>query len=256
MKLILNEKNKLEESLNNGYVDINKPSNTIRILIKYYFSIGMNKPQVIDSIDKFFSKHMKNYNSIKWQRLIENMTNYVYKGKDYSLLNITKVEITENELKTIEKLNNIKFEKLAFTLLVYAKIYNQMNNTDENWVNEEHKYIFSDAKVAVTIKEQGKMIHNLKELGFVESSVMVNSTNIKVNFADLDSPIVLTVGDFRNFIYVYLRWKGENIKSCEKCNILIIPSNNCQKYCKDCAKMIKYSKVASMNKRRREEKAK
>jgi len=253
MKLILNEKKMLDDSLENGYIDTNKPSNTIRILVRYYFSIGMNKPQIIDNIDKFFELNLPDYNSIKWQQAIENMVNYVHKKKDYSMTNVEKVEITENELNTIKGINNIKLEKLAFSLLVYAKIYNQINRKDENWVNEQHKYVFSDAKVIANIKDQGKMIHKLVELGLVGNSVMVSSTNIKVNFIDSDSPIVLIINDFRNFTYEYLRLKGENIRNCDKCGVLVIPSNNYQKYCTDCAKMVKYSKVAVMNKRRRTE---
>ena len=99
---------------------------------------------------------------------------------------------------------------------------------------EEHKYIFSDAKIIANVKDQGKMIHILRELGLVGSSVMVSSTNIKVNFADIDSPVVLTVSDFRNFVYEYLKWKGENIIKCDECDILFYPSNNKNKYCKSC----------------------
>jgi len=239
MKLILNEKQILEESLNNGYIDKDKPSNTMRILVKHCFSIGMNKPQIIDTIDKFFALNFKDYNSVKWQKSIGNMVNFIHRKKEFTLLDIRKVEITKSELDTIVKLNNLKFEKLAFTLLVYAKIYNQMNSKDENWVNEEHKYIFSDAKVVISIKEQGKMLYDLKELGLVGFSVTVDSTNVKVNFADVDSPVVLVVSDFRNFIYEYLRFKGQNIINCEECSILFIPTSNKSKYCSVCSKEVK-----------------
>jgi len=236
MRLILNERQMLNKSLNEGYIDKDKPSNTMRTLVKHYFSIRMNKPQIIDSVDKFFAVNMKNYNSVKWQKSIENMVNFIHRKKDFTLLNIERVEITENELDTIIKLNNIKFEKLAFALLVYAKIYNQMNGKDENWVNEEHKYIFSDAKVVVSIKEQGKMLYDIKKLGLISYSVMVDSTNIKVNFVDKDNPVVLVISDFRNFVYNYLKWKGENIINCEECGILFYPKNNSHKFCKICQK--------------------
>lgn len=238
MKLILNEKQMLEDSMNSGYIDKDKPSNTMRTLVKYYFSIGMNKPQIIDTIDKFFALNMKDYNSVKWQKSIGNMVNFIKRTKDFTLLDIKEVEITESELNTIKKLDNIKFEKLAFVLLVYAKIYNQMNGKDENWVNEEHKYIFSDAKIGITVKDQGKMLYDLKELGLVGFSAMITSTNIKVNFVDEDSPIVFVVSDFRNYVLEYLRWKGENIINCEECGILIPLFGKRQKYCNGCYKKI------------------
>lgn len=238
MKLILNEKQMLEDSLDNGYIDKDKPSNTMRILVKHYFSIGMNKPQIIDMVDKFFALNFLSYNSVKWQKAIENMINFIHRKKDFTLLDIRKIEITENELDTIVQLNNIKFEKLAFVLLVYTKIYNQMNGKDENWVNEEHKYIFSDAKIPIMVKEQGKMLYDLKELGLVGFSSMITSTNIKVNFVDVDSPVVLVISDFRNFVYNYLRFKGENIISCAECGILFPLFGKRQKYCKGCYKKI------------------
>lgn len=243
MKLILNEKQMLEDSLETGYIDKDKPSNTMRVLVKHYFSIGMNKPQIIDVVDKFFALNFPSYNSVKWQKAIENMVNFIYRKKDFTLLDIRNVEITENELNTIIKLNNIKFEKLAFTLLVYAKIYNQMNSKEENWVNEEHKYIFSDAKVVINVKDQGKMLYDLKELGLVGFSSMITSTNIKVNYVDMDSPAILVISDFRNFVLEYLRWKGENICSCDECGLLFIPSNNRQKYCKKCWKEIRREQI-------------
>jgi len=236
MRLILNEKKILEKSLNDGYIDKDKPSHTMRTLIKHYFSIGMNKSQINDTVDKFFALNLSNYNSMKWQKSIENMINYVHRIKDYTLLNINEVEIRESELNIIKNIDNVKLEKLAFTLLVYAKIYNQINGKDENWVNEEHRNIFSDAKVSVGIKDQGKMIHNLNDLGLVESSVMVDSTNIKVNFAELESKVVLVINDFRNYVLEYLRWKGENIINCEECGILFYPTNNSHKNCKSCWK--------------------
>ena len=49
MRLILNEKKILEKSLNDGYIDKDKPSHTMRTLIKHYFSAGMNKSQINDT---------------------------------------------------------------------------------------------------------------------------------------------------------------------------------------------------------------
>jgi hypothetical protein len=59
MKIILNEKEILDKSLNKGFID-KKPSNTIKLLAKHFFSIGQNKNQVIDSIDNFMEKNYKN----------------------------------------------------------------------------------------------------------------------------------------------------------------------------------------------------
>jgi len=240
MILILNEKELLRKSLEEGYIDNDKTSNTIRILAKNYFSIGMSKEQVYDSINEFFISNYKKYNAVKWQTTFDRIIDKVCKDKDFSLLGINSVEITEAELNRIKSLDNIKYEKISFILLVYAKIYNQMNNNELDWVNMDQKYIFSDAKVKESIRNQGIILHTFEELGLITPSKMVNCTNIKVNYTDRNSPIKLIINDFRNYVYEYLRWKGENIINCEnqECQILFIPSNNKSKYCHTCAKEI------------------
>jgi hypothetical protein len=197
MKLILNEKKILKDSLEKGYIDKDKPTNTIRLLTKHYFSIDMNIDQVKYSINDFFSKNYPGYNSVKWQDIIEKIVKGIYKTKDYKLFDVEKVEVTNNELEIIKNINNIKLEKLAFVLLVYAKIYNKLNENDSNWVNAEHKHIFSDAKIAVKVKEQGEILHELFNIGLIETSKMVSCTNIKVNFIDKNSDVVITIIDFR-----------------------------------------------------------
>jgi hypothetical protein len=237
MKLILNEKKMVNEYLNGKSVD-EKPTNTIRLLVKHYFSIGMNKSQVIDNIEDFFNENMNGYNNVKWQTTIERIVNSIHKSRDYSLLVIECINITKSELDTIRNLKNARLERLAFSLLVYAKIYNQMNNNNSNWVNAEHKYIFSDAKVAVKVQEQSLMLHKLAESGLIEVSKMVNCTNVKVNFVDENSENIITISDFRNFVYEYLKYCGEKIGRCEgeNCGILFRINSNKHKYCRECWK--------------------
>jgi hypothetical protein len=236
MILILNEKELLRKSLEEGYIDNDKTSNTIRILAKYYFSIDMSKKQVYDSINKFFIVNYRKYNAVKWQKTFDRIIDKVCKDKDYNLLNINNIEITKAELDKIKKIDNIKFEKIAFVLLVYAKIYNQMNNKDSDWVNIDQKYIFSDAKIKESIYNQGIILHIFEELGLITPTKIVDHTNIKVNYIDKNSPIELVISDFRNFVYEYLKWKGKNIINCEKCGILFYSKNNSHKFCEICQK--------------------
>lgn len=250
MKLILNEKEILNKILNESFVDLDKPTNTIRILTKHYLSLGMNRPQTINSIDKFLLNNYKGYNSVKWQKTVEKIVNSIHRDKDYRLVNIEKVEITKKELEKITSINNDRLERLAFTLLVYAKIFNQLNENESNWVNSKHKDIFSDAKITVTVREQGEMIYKLGELGLVTPSKMVDCTNIKVNFVDENSKVIIVISDFRNFVYEYLKWKGNKIGNCERCNILIKQISNKVKYCKACAREINIKKTIENRKKR------
>lgn len=237
MRLILNESKVVKEAIEDKIYDKKKPTNIIRLLSKYYLSSGMNKPQTIEAIDKFFiERKQKDYNSVKWRNTIEKIVNGIHRKKDYELFDVGEINITDIELEKISELNNLKYEKVMFILLVYAKIYNKLNDNQKYWVNEELKYIFSDTKMTLKEVDQCKIIFELSQLGYIEVSKNVDCTNIHVLIANEDSESQIVINDFRNLIYYYLRWKGEKIIECEKCGKLIKPNNNKTKYCKECAR--------------------
>ena len=237
MKIVLNEKELLSKSLKSGHID-KKPSITIRILAKHFFNIGQNKEQVIDSIDSFMEKHQKGYNYMDWHRVIKGIVNKIDKLEKIEFIDINNIIIYLDELEVIKNINNLRLEKLAFVLLVYSKIYNQLNKNDTNWVNSSLSDIFSDTKMAVSKKDQNLMINKLIDLKLLDVSKIVDCTNIKILFAKNNGEIAFEVKDFRDFVLEYLRWKGEKVGNCEgeNCGRLIAIRSNSQKYCKDCWK--------------------
>jgi len=239
MKIVLNEKQMLGKSLNDGYID-KKTTKTIKLLAKHYFSIGQNNEQVINSIENFMDKNYHNFNIADWQNTIKRSVQYVSKYKSFDLLNINKVEIYKEELEIIKNIDNLRLEKLSFVLLVYSKIYNQMNRNNSNWVNASLRDIFSDTKMAIGKKDQGLMINKLGEMGLIETSKKVDCTNIKILLTKNEGDITFEVTEFRDIVFYYLKWIGENIGVCEgeKCGRLI-KNYNSRKYCPECAKEIK-----------------
>lgn len=234
MRLVLNERKILYETLKNGFIDEKRPLNTVNILAKYYFSIGISKTQVLKNIFDFFEKNYIGHHG--YYSTIEKMIDKIHRNKIYTLTNIEFIGITKNELQTIRYLRHEKFEKLAFVFLVYAKIYNEISVIGNDWVNEEHKYIFKDAKLHASIIQQGKMIFKLAEMGYFYTTKIVDKVNIKVNFLDHDNNnnYIIKITDFRNYVFEYLKWRGTKINSCKICDILYHPSNHSQIYCKAC----------------------
>lgn len=251
MKIILNEKQMLDKSLNEGYID-KKTTKTIKLLAKHYFSIGQDIEQVICSIENFMDKYYENFNVSNWQSIIKNSVKYISKYNNFDLLNIVKVDIFEEELKIIKNINNLRLEKLAFVLLVYSKIYNQINKNDLNWVNSSLKDIFSDTKMAISTNDKGLMINKLADMRLVEVSKKVDCTNIKVLFTKSNGEVVFEITDFRDFVLEYLKWNGEKISICEgeECGRLI-KAYNSRKYCVECAKKSKNKKIVELNRLRR-----
>lgn len=232
----------LDKSLNNGYID-DKPTSTVKLLAKHYFSIGQDKEQVISSIENFMEKYYPSYNMTDWQKIINKSVTYIYKYNDFTLLNVNKIEIYQEELECIKGINNIRLEKLAFVLLVYSKIYNQINKNNTNWVNSSLKDIFSDAKMAVSTKDKGLMINKLGDIGLVEVSKKVDCTNMKILFTKTEGNVAIEITDFRDIVFYYLQWIGDNIGICEGinndgtiCGRLIRNTSNRKKYCSECWK--------------------
>lgn len=232
MNLVLNEKEMVKKILEEKFID-KKPTNTIKVLIKHYYSIGMNKEQIKDSLVVFLQASMKGFNAVKWDNLLDALIKNQEKYK-YEMIYVDEVHITKNELTTISNIGDMNLEKLAFSYLVYSKIYNKINNNDSNWVNASRKEIFKDSKVTANTTKQRLMVNDLINLGLIESSKRRSSSNKKVLFSDNNSEVEIVIRDFRAFVYEYLRWKGEKIIFCEKCNVLIKPSGKNHKMCRGC----------------------
>jgi hypothetical protein len=235
----------IERALYEGYIDKDYPSNSFKALIKYYVLNGLDKDKILIAMDLFMKKNYKEYVYNKWKDRIKNWVNKEFKNPT-GINNVKKVYITNRELNIISSIDDKELEKVAFVYLVHSKIYNQLNEKCDYWVKSKMSDILKDAKVkkARTVREQEAMNRQLCDLGLLQFSHKVDLTNNRVNFAHEDDEIVIEITDFREFVLNYLKWKGENIKNCESCNVLIKIIGNRTKFCNECYK-IKNQKEAS-----------
>lgn len=233
MRLVLNEKEVLNRALEEGVVE-SRPGVTIGVLAKHYFSIGQSREQVISSIDSFMGDNYQGYTFTKWQESIGRTVNYAENKKDFELVHIDKINVYKNEIETIRNIANLRLERLAFVLLVYARIYNHLNRNEKNWVNEDLGYVFGDTGMAVGNEEGALMVRKLYNMGLVQPTKLVNSTNIKVLFANSDDDIAIEVSDFRDIVFYYLKYIGDSVGNCEVCRRFIKLTSNRKKYCKEC----------------------
>lgn len=229
IKIILNERVHATNIIETGYVD-KHPKKTAVVLARYYLAEGYNTNKTEELIHTHLQKYIPKYNSVMWDKDVSKIVNQAKtllkkrtdKGKK-PLVQIERVHITLNELNRIKQLNSIRLEKLAFSLLVYAKLYNQINEQMEYWVNAEFKEIFSDAALTDgKKKEQNVLLHKLIQSEYIEASKKVTSTSVKVLFADETDEIIITLEKFDDFIYEYLRWKGEKVGTCKDCARLML----------------------------------
>lgn len=232
MNIVLNEYKYALEILEKHIIG-NKPSETLSVLARYYrYKENKNDSEIYDLLNQHMESYYPNYNPVKWSITLDSQ---VKKSKKYPLIEIDSVPMTAGEIQAISQLHNIRMERVAFTLLACAKFANLRNAKNNNWVNKEHKEIFKLARANMTIIQQCEMIYDLKESGYIGLSNKVDNLNIKVNYIDDTSDVVIELKDFRELGYEYMLYLGNKYIRCEKCGRLVNPKGTRKKYCAECS---------------------
>ena len=140
MSIVLDERKYAEEILEKGEVG-SKPTSTLFLLSKYYRqNKELSEKKTVQALHSFMAEHYKNYNPVLWEDIIDDIAK---KGKKYPLQEIDHIGITQNEIDQIAKVTSLKYQKLLFVMLCYAKFYNATSKKNNNWVNTDIKEIYS-----------------------------------------------------------------------------------------------------------------
>lgn len=234
MPIVLNEVKQAQYIIKKGEVG-NKPTSTLALLAKYYRQKQeLSKEQTFQKLNAFMQKNYKNYNSAAWENTLEDISN---KAAKYSLREIDSIGITQSELDKISQLSNIKYRKLQFTMLCYAKLYNTISKDNNGWVNTDIKELFRTAGVSVKYKNDKFLtLNDLEQSGFIKFSKKNDNLNLQITFVDMAGQPVLSIDDFRELGYEYLNYtKQDNFIRCSECGRLAKQSrNNKSKYCTGC----------------------
>lgn len=241
MSVVLNETKQAKYIIEKGEVGT-KPTSTLFLLGKYYRQKeNLNKAQTTNRLNEFMETNYKNYNPVSWEETIEDISK---KANKYPLREIDFICITQSELDEISKLQNTKYEKLLFTMLCYAKLYNTISENNNGWVNTDIREIYRIARVTVKYKNDKFLyLNDIEKTGLISFSSKNDNLNLKVNFIDMDSEPILEISDFRELGYEYLNYiKDGSFVICKRCNRLVRKKSKhdySTKYCSECAKYIK-----------------
>ena len=232
--IILNETKFAQNILNQNFIYDNIKT-YINILVRYFIQKeNLSKKDTYLKIDNFLKRHYKKYNYSKWQDYINKQIGL---GRKYPLLEIDNVPITKNELQKIQDINNIKLEKLVFTILCLAKFSNLRNDKNNNWVNTSITDIFRMAHINVKSDDEFLLINDLLDRNLIYYNKKTDNTNMCVKFIDNQSDTVLKISDFRELGYEYLLYRGEPYFRCNECGILSKQNKlNNKRYCSRCSK--------------------
>lgn len=237
MSVVLNETKQAEYIIKKGEVGT-KPTSTLFLLGKYYRQKeNLDKEQTANKLNEFMVTNYKNYNSALWEEVIEDISK---KANKYPLREIDSIGITQSELDKIAELHNVKYEKLLFTMLCYAKLYNTISENNNGWVNTDIQELYRVSRVTVKYrKDKFLFLNDIEKTGLISFSNKNDNLNLKINFFDMDCKSVLDINDFRELGYEYLNYIGEGkFIRCTECNRLIRKTGNRQKYCNECYKKI------------------
>ena len=187
-------------------------------------------------LDNILTKSDKNYNPIKAASYLEKMAK---KAKDYKLKKLDIVILTEPELQEIQKLNNSKLERLAFTLLIYAKVNNALSEDNDNWCNIKLNDLYKIARVSTrNAKEKALLLNKLNKLGYITFSKKNTNLNLRYSFIDDSAKVFKEISDIRELGYQYIAFKDEKYFTyCKKCGVIIKKKSKndySTKYCTSC----------------------
>ena len=233
MPVILNEAKQAEHIIEKGEVG-NKPTSTLFLLGKYFRQKeNLNKEQTFNKLNEFMQQNYKNYNSALWEDIIEDISK---KANKYSLRELDSISITQFELDKILETDNLRYQKLLFTMLCYAKLYNCISENNNGWINTDIKDIYRVARVTVKHRNDKFLyLNDLEQMGLISFSNKNDNLNIRVNFVDIDGESVLDVNDFRELGYEYLNYIGNgNFIRCSECNRLTRKTGKNTHYCNEC----------------------
>lgn len=233
--IILNEKEYAMECLRNGNID-GKPFTTLSILAKYYYyELEYSKKKITDLLTEFMEKYYVpyEYDIMNWQETIDNIVSNVNK---YKLYQIDNIGITKKEIEKIQNIGNKSLEKIIFTMLCLAKLGNEKNVNNNDWVKNDAKEIFQLARVTCNVTERYMKLNQLKQLGLLEFPKKNDNLSSRVTFIDKESnDYIIQINDFRELGYEYLNYLGENFIRCGECGILTRNNKRgTKKYCSKC----------------------
>lgn len=221
--IIFDEKKYAEKLIKKGFTTKNRNVYELHILAKYYFSEGNDEFKVKELLIKFCEKYIEHFNMDEWYKIINNT---VYSAKKNKLVTNKEVHITEKELQCIGQLEKLNEQKVAFTLLVLYKFYNYKKFE----VSIEDLYRL--CKLTINSKTKLEILQSLTAKELVDITM---GGKRWAKFAEKKGIPVITIRNFDDFIYEYLRYIGEDgYSGCEVCDKAIKLTNNKKKYCKEC----------------------
>lgn len=222
------------------------------ILARKWLSEGTNIQNIYSLMVEFCLRFNPQFNSVLNENLLMSVINDIKQelknGKKFYYKN--NIKIYKNEVDSILSLNDKNLQRVAFIIVSLAK----WRNANYIYLNASSsislKIIFDLAKVKLTGKQQKEILHTLNVSGFID-----------VQLKPLLKCMIPCVSDTGDIAIDYMInndlidvWVNYISPKCQRCGVPIVKITNNQKYCAECAKIVKQEKVNALKRAKRKAK--
>lgn len=210
---------------------------------EYIFTVDMSDKQIratqsivdielANKLNKFCVKHYPSFNIIQYANAIENIIKY---SKTKELREMKNVIITKKEIDSIHAIEDFRYRKFLFVLLVLCKYFHAEGKG--YYCNFTINDMVKIANVTFSRAEKDSLLNKLYNLDFINPTY---KKSIEILFVDedLESPTLLEFVPDDNLILNYEKYAGEYVTACIKCGTLFRYTEKQKrskpKYCKKC----------------------
>ena len=208
------------------------------IVAKYLrHEVGCNVDEAYSILSSLLSKSFSQSESVKTAEYLIKMAK---QAENFELRNIEFIGITSQELEKIRCINDLKKERILFSLLIYAKFNNALSTDNNNWCNIGINDLYKTAKVSTrNTKERAMILNRLKNNGYISFSCKNTNLNIRCEFVDDKTDYEMVISDLRELGYQYLNIdNAEWFTYCKNCGVIIkkkSKNDHSTRYCSICS---------------------
>lgn len=234
--MILNEEKFAKDVLMGQRDDVKSIKQKIDLIARYNCHVlHKNNDDSYSSIIKWLEKHHEIFSEQSYSNIISDCIKKAAKRPFY---HIDTVKITANEMKIIADQNNLRYEKILFTLLCMAKVQKVSHGFDNGLVFYNITELFKTSRVSVPVDERENILHEFLKLGLIGLPFKNDTKCLFIKFIDDDDDNVvleLDEQDCDELAYAYLKYTEQSkIVKCSRCGKLMKRSQKFSDVCKDC----------------------
>ena len=241
---VLNEKEYIENIIENPFYMIDKIYQIVVLAAKYYFGVeGKDKKETTKLLKLLLWNKYPKYRDEeqKYNSLIEKVVEKYCHKDTCKLSEINSIPITKTEIDKIKEIDSLPdlngadrkaMQRLLFVILVFGKWQRMRNAKNEKcWCNLSSSEILTMARVS---KSKITLLGKLYNAGYIQHQKALNGDNCYPLIVDDTTEIKLQVKDLREVGYQWNLFRGDNFTTCQKCGITLKTNSAHDGLCKDC----------------------